>query len=76
MTAKKTVESLIAKGLLADDSHGRFGTEPFTVVIPTELCGDCSNGSGLAACHDESSHSGVTHGERQDRSCERSARAA
>jgi hypothetical protein len=38
-TAKQLVQALIAKGLLADDSQGRWSSQPFTIVIPTELGG-------------------------------------
>jgi hypothetical protein len=37
--AKQVVQSLIAKGLLFDDSLGRFDTPAFTIIKPTELGG-------------------------------------
>jgi hypothetical protein len=37
--AKAIVQSLISKGLLSDDSHGRWGGKPFTFVSPSELGG-------------------------------------
>ncbi len=37
--ARQIIQSLIAKGLLFDDSHGRYDSDPFTVIMPTDLGG-------------------------------------
>lgn len=35
--ARQIVQALVARGLLADDSHGHYDAEPFTFIQPTEL---------------------------------------